>query len=248
MPRPTVSLAVPQPCSESWAAMSPAAGGRHCAACQKVVIDFTQKTDAELLAFLRQRPGPTCGRFAAGQLNRPLQPAVTPAPWRSWLAAAVTLLGVRELAAENAQAQQPRAEQRQVPMQAWPIEVERTAATSVGYSVIRGRVVDGSDSTGLPGATVLISNTQLRVTTNADGTFQLLSPSELNSTGSGLLVEFSSVGYLTQQVILSSNETCMVQMQTDVKGMLAGVVDVGVNRHWYAPRSIWWRLTRPFRR
>ena len=104
------SLSIPQPCSESWAAMSPAAAGRHCAACAHTVVDFTLKTDAEILAYLAgAAAGRTCGRFAAGQLERPLQRAAPVAPaarWRAWLAAAVAVWAVREGigTAANAQA------------------------------------------------------------------------------------------------------------------------------------------------
>ena len=104
------SLSIPQPCSESWAAMSPAAAGRHCAACAHTVVDFTLKTDAEILAHLAgAAAGRTCGRFAAGQLERPLQRAAlvaSAARWRAWLAAAVAVWAVREGigTAANAQA------------------------------------------------------------------------------------------------------------------------------------------------
>ncbi|GAB3292168.1 hypothetical protein ACFQT0_07390 [Hymenobacter humi] len=83
---PAVTLSIPQPCHQSWAVMTPTASGRHCAACQKIVVDFTLKTDAEILAYLagaaNGRPG---GRFAAGQLERPLQRAAPAAPtrWRA---------------------------------------------------------------------------------------------------------------------------------------------------------------------
>ncbi|GAB3875215.1 hypothetical protein GCM10028824_30050 [Hymenobacter segetis] len=109
--RRAVSLSVPQPCSESWAAMMPTATGRHCDACQHTVVDFTLKTDAEILAYLAGAAGTrTCGRFAAGQLERPLQRAAAAAPtarWRAWLAAAVAVWGVREGSGVVAQAQAP---------------------------------------------------------------------------------------------------------------------------------------------
>lgn len=81
-------LSLPTPCHESWDAMTPTAVGRHCAACQKVVIDFTRQTDAELLAyFQRASPGQTCGRFLPAQLERPLAARLTaPQRWQLWLA------------------------------------------------------------------------------------------------------------------------------------------------------------------
>ncbi|MGI4869996.1 MAG: hypothetical protein ACRYFX_02325 [Janthinobacterium lividum] len=88
MPVPP-TLLLPTPCAEPWAAMTPTGPGRHCAACAKTVVDFTQKTDAEILAHFRQsRPDGTCGRFRAAQLGRPLVPRPVPVrPWQGWLAA-----------------------------------------------------------------------------------------------------------------------------------------------------------------
>lgn len=90
MPSTDFVLTVPQPCHEDWEQMTPAEQGRICAACNKVVVDFSQKTDAELLLWLSGSPD-TCGQFRADQLGRPLQlpppPPVVPR-WQTWLAAA----------------------------------------------------------------------------------------------------------------------------------------------------------------
>ena len=87
---PSATLLISELCPASWAAMTPAAGGRHCAACAKTVVDFTSKTDAEILAVFRQAgAGRTCGRFQDGQLGRPLRPArlvARPPRWQLWLA------------------------------------------------------------------------------------------------------------------------------------------------------------------
>jgi hypothetical protein len=48
--------------------------GRHCAACQKTVVDFTDMSDAEIIRFLGSAGSKVCGRLLAGQMNRPLVP------------------------------------------------------------------------------------------------------------------------------------------------------------------------------
>ncbi|MCR5888001.1 hypothetical protein LRS06_09455 [Hymenobacter sp. J193] len=111
--RPTLS--VPQPCHESWAAMTPTAQGRYCAACSKVVVDFTRMSDAELLAFLQRQPATSCGRFTSQQLNRPLAVPAAHTPWRRWLAAAALALGLSEVVASSAQAQAPVSQLGQQP-------------------------------------------------------------------------------------------------------------------------------------
>ncbi|HET9504806.1 MAG TPA: hypothetical protein VFO93_14780 [Hymenobacter sp.] len=83
------SISIPRPCAENWGAMTPASGGRHCAACQQTVVDFSQQTDAEILAyFQRAGVGGTCGRFRASQVGRPLAARSTQPPrqWQPWLA------------------------------------------------------------------------------------------------------------------------------------------------------------------
>ena len=44
--------------------------GKFCSSCQKTVIDFSTKTDAEVQAFFQQNKNkPVCGRFLNSQLN-----------------------------------------------------------------------------------------------------------------------------------------------------------------------------------
>ncbi|UOQ98644.1 carboxypeptidase-like regulatory domain-containing protein [Hymenobacter sp. 5317J-9] len=163
--RPTVSLTVPQPCHESWDAMTPAAQGRHCAACQKTVVDFTLKTDAEILAYLATAAGgPTCGRFAAGQLKRPLQRAVPAAPmarWRAWLAAAVAVWGVREAVGTSAQAQTPqewRARYWGGPVPAAPMQKPRKTPAAEAKTAGAQPISHAASQEATTGAPMLMSS------------------------------------------------------------------------------------------
>ncbi|WP_201982673.1 hypothetical protein [Hymenobacter rubidus] len=101
-----VSLSIPSPCSESWAAMTPNAAGRHCAACQQTVADFTRMSDAEILTYLGRHPTVSCGRFRDNQLSRPLLVPAQPLTGRRLVGAAAALWGVGALVAPKAQGQQ----------------------------------------------------------------------------------------------------------------------------------------------
>ena len=48
-------------------------GGRHCAHCQKTVIDFSNMSDAELLKYLNASQGNICGRLSHTQINKPIE-------------------------------------------------------------------------------------------------------------------------------------------------------------------------------
>jgi len=42
-------ISIPKPCHENWDAMHPREQGRHCDACDKTVIDFTEKSEKEIV-------------------------------------------------------------------------------------------------------------------------------------------------------------------------------------------------------
>ena len=70
MKRSNYLLKIEDPCSESWAAMSPTNSGRFCASCAKNVIDFTSLSDEQVLAILKKSNSNLCGRLEESQMNR----------------------------------------------------------------------------------------------------------------------------------------------------------------------------------
>lgn len=188
MPQPTTSLHLPQPCPESWDAMTPTATGRHCAACQKTVVDFTWKTDAEILAYFKQAGAAVpCGRFRASQLARPLQPAVlaSPAPrWRGWLAAVLALWGLHAeatgapLAAPvPGSAQHPRRKAAPAP-----------PTRQVAGRLVRGVVRAAYGLAPLAQAQVRLKGTHRTATTDAHGYFRLWVPTRRGPHAQQVLV------------------------------------------------------------
>lgn len=62
---------IPQPCPEKVSAMQKSGHGFYCASCTKVVVDFTKKSDAEILDYLNARKDErTCGLFRNEQVSR----------------------------------------------------------------------------------------------------------------------------------------------------------------------------------
>lgn len=92
-------LQITQPCREDWNDMSPKQQGRHCEACDTVVVDFKGKSREEIADYFENAEGRVCGRFSTEQLD--VQPA---AKWRPGVkAAAASVLAAAGLAG-NAQA------------------------------------------------------------------------------------------------------------------------------------------------
>ena len=97
-------IRVDDPCAVPWEGMTPVEKHeRHCASCDRVITDFSQMSDDEIILHFTHNKGKICGRFAQTQLNRPmpLLPAKTqPARWwRTLLLLPLTLFS------KNAKAQ-----------------------------------------------------------------------------------------------------------------------------------------------
>ncbi|RAK62695.1 carboxypeptidase-like regulatory domain-containing protein [Hymenobacter edaphi] len=262
MTRATIHVQIPRPCGEAWEAMTPTAQGRHCAACQHTVTDFTQRTDAEILAQLRQAAGGrVCGRFRAEQLDRALVHAPAAAPrWRAWVLAAAALGGLLPTAARSQElrgshsggpvpAGGSRAATQQLPATNLapagttpdaPVvtpEESRPAARAAGR--ISGRVIDQASGEGLPGVTVLLRGTKYGVSTGLDGRFE----GQLPLSDSATLV-IASIGYQTQYRRLSQYDGRPLHLELKMETLWMG--EVVITRYpgpWYSPRT-WWSQLR----
>ena len=247
----SATVHIAQLCPQSWAAMTPEVPGCHCAACQKTVVDFTQKTDAEILAVLKQAAGGTCGRFRAEQLARPLLPlaAQGPSRWRAWLAAAVAVWGLREGAGAPVQAQAP-VEQGAGSTEQKVSKQVVTAVTPVAVA-IRGVVLDSTTRQALPGVTVLLKGTNIGTSTNANGEFTL----DIPFTSQQAQMLFSYVGYepATQAVATRTSiiPITIVLHPAITLGLSEVVVAGGIflqKPYPWHPRRFYYWLAQPFRR
>jgi len=191
-------LSLPKPCPTSWGAMMPTATGRHCAACQKTVVDFTNKTDAEILAHLAQATGGTCGRFRSDQLGRPLWRPVRASPRRLWLSAvlaASSMLSAVKAGVQPKYALSTTSVPFGSPATSTSIlqEVSPTSRVPGEPVTLQGTIVDARTGEHLPGVTILLKGAQTEISTNADGNFTL----RLQPESKRITLVVSSVGYET---------------------------------------------------
>lgn len=65
-----MKITIPSPCHEDWQKMTPTQKGAFCGVCQRDVIDFTKKTNAEIRSILISNSGEKlCGNFLKVQLE-----------------------------------------------------------------------------------------------------------------------------------------------------------------------------------
>ncbi|MGI4022813.1 MAG: energy transducer TonB [Janthinobacterium lividum] len=89
-------------CNRNWEDMIAVKDGRFCNDCQKKVIDFTNKTNDEIAAYLMNSNMQVCGRFQ----NTQLAPTAPKSVWKRWLSAAAmfaaVFMGIKEASAQKA--------------------------------------------------------------------------------------------------------------------------------------------------
>ncbi|RSK46553.1 peptidase associated/transthyretin-like domain-containing protein [Hymenobacter perfusus] len=159
----TSRISIPAPCPACWADMTAAPGGRHCAACNKVVVDFSSMNTAEATAYLQRHPE-ACGRFKPEQIN-PLS------NWAPWLAAAVLALSSCETSPSTNSTMSPE------------LLAKETLVHHQDSILVHGKVVDKGSGQPLARAIIISEqDTSLHTRTNADGTFTLLLPRSLRGT------------------------------------------------------------------
>jgi hypothetical protein len=266
----TLAVQIMQPCHESWAVMTPAHGGRHCAACQKTVVDFTHKTDAEILAYLAGASGETCGRLWSDQQNRPLVsqlPARPTSRWRTWLASALALLGTSESLGATAHAAPPASSHHS------PTKAPKSSQPARAAKRWHGTVRDAATHKPLAGVAIFLKGENRTATTDSAGRFSLRLPAG-RPAGSRRRLVLHRAGYLSRQLPLApvpgggqlelalradpaaAGVEVVAQYQEQKRWVMGGAVSLVVGADEppttqpaaRAPHGFFYWLTRPFRR
>jgi hypothetical protein len=68
-------IQIDNPCNEKWSRMKVRDGGRLCLSCNKVVVDFTKKSEKEILEYFNQKADDSiCGKYRAEHVTTPRKP------------------------------------------------------------------------------------------------------------------------------------------------------------------------------
>ncbi|MCS4227726.1 hypothetical protein [Sphingobacterium sp. BIGb0165] len=104
-----IILQVKESCAADWGKMTAQEQGRFCSKCEKVVVDFSEMSDQEIVDQIKKSNKGLCGRFYEDQLLRELDASVSFAKnpvWRNrWSGIAAGLMLIGSLSFHIAQAQ-----------------------------------------------------------------------------------------------------------------------------------------------
>lgn len=240
MKYPEIKISIATPCHEDWNQMTPTDKGKFCGVCTKEVVDFTSKSDEEIVKHFKNH-GNVCGRFHETQLERKL--IVDRKKRNHWSSYAASLLFPLAIFS-----QEVKSEMQKVPK----IEQTNTStftSLNIGSLQRQGKIntniqndtitVSGivTDDTGLPlpGATVYIKETNKSVTTDFDGVYKIKS-----RIGNHLI--FSYIGFEAKTAKVKSITT---NIQLSVDGCLIMVGAVVTTEPNYEYVSTYKKTTYP---
>ncbi len=200
MRKKAYQINIPSPCDKSWEAMTPNQTGRHCSHCERTVVDFTGKTDRQILLALEQAKGQrVCGRLSDGQMQRKMvleSPIVYHTKWKAFALMLSGILGtstvqgqqfIGELTKDGVE--QTTSNERQQKIQ---------KEFSKEFHTVTGIVMDENEP--LIFAAVVLQGTTIGISTDMEGKFSLRIP---HSVANPTLV-VSYVGFQNKTVELSA--------------------------------------------
>ncbi|MEM9679639.1 MAG: carboxypeptidase-like regulatory domain-containing protein [Bacteroidota bacterium] len=214
--RKSITINIPEPCKEDWNSMTARDKGRHCAACQKTVIDFTKQTDEQIVNTF-ETGNNICGRFKIQQLNREVVLSRKDKnSYLSWVASG--LFAFLGLSTQDIFSQE-KPKTVKIDSVNTPSVKGKPAASISNEKVIKGAVTAASDGLPLPGATIIVKGTTRGTQADFDGNFSIRV-----KVGETLVISF--ITFESKEIRVSSKDTLDISMVA-LEEELMGEVVVG---------------------
>jgi hypothetical protein len=232
------TISISKPCSERWNSFTPTSQGGFCSSCNKNVIDFTNKSDGDILNFIQNKTSHTCGRFRPDQLKlyahyspTNISPGLT--LLKAGFVSAMLLLVSRQTSAQTV-ATKSKVEVVQYSNQ--PTE-ERIATNADHF--IKGVVKSGEDNQPLAGINVIRKGHTEGTVTDLQGRFEF--PVAVNE---GDVLVFTFIGLKTQEYVVRKDTAPEVvismEMYCDIMGEIA--VDKVYTKNESSISKVWTKI------
>lgn len=232
-----LNITINNPCSEKFDQFITTKKGGFCNSCNKEVIDFSMKSDNEIVNYFSSENQKTCGYFRQDQLKTYSNTNLSNHKTNFWNRSLLGFSIVSLLSFNQVFSQEKNSN----------INIHNTQnikhSDSIKLSkkiIVKGTVSDESGT--LPGASVVLKNSTIGVVTDFDGNFEFAEPLEVGST---LIVGFA--GFKRQEFIVSDKENKFVLnvMLDDYECIIMG--DVSTNKVYKTKKSFLQKLTSFFK-
>lgn len=212
-----INLSKLRSCNQVWDDMPESERGRLCLKCQNTIIDFREKSDAEIAQTHVFTAGKVCGLYKPSQVEDPRKKKAVATPKSklvSWYVAACSLLSLSAVAQEEKPIipteQTDQKSDSLVRVQKHYIAQKDPVKTD--SILVKGKVTDNYKGLPLLGANVMIVGTEIGVSTDFDGNYTLYKTEALDSLKQ-IKLRFTSIGYIDQEVIIDNDQVVNVSLR-----------------------------------
>jgi hypothetical protein len=182
----SVHISIAEPCHENWEAMLEAEKGKFCLSCQKQVVDFSNMTDNEVLKYISNATGSTCGRFMPDQLDKTItKPREAHFSWKYIL----RFLLPAFLMTNKAKAQMGMVAYR-------PTHTAPAKTIPKDEPAFKGKITDSLSGLPIAAASIKIKGHSTGTQSGEDGSFALPNPMKLKN----IELEISCIGYAEKTI------------------------------------------------
>lgn len=198
----TLLLHIPKPCHENWESMTPTEQGRFCLSCEKEVVSFTNQTEAQIVAYFKNAPKNVCGQFKPAQLRTyalPQQSIFSPMLRAFTVGSMLTALTTTAVYGQQGNQEQQIFE---LPIPHSEIEMlgDVMAITPEEMNQVEGKITDLYSGKAMRHAMVQIMDTDIQITTDDYGYFNLTIPEEYREKPFAVII--AADGFVNQQRVI----------------------------------------------
>lgn len=201
-----INLSKLRSCNQVWDDMPVNEQGRLCLKCSNTIIDFRNMSDADVAHTHVFSTHKICGVYNEAQLAIPNRQAIKkPNKWLTTYAAICSLISVSNYAQSNKK--ETPTEQTDQKTDSFNLFNYKTAverdSVKTDSVLVKGKI---TDETGEPKmfANVIIKGTNTGTTSDFDGNY-LIKRTDAISNLNNLTLQFSSIGYVDQELVFASS-------------------------------------------
>ena len=224
MKKKKLQISIPEPCDQKFKDMTPTEGGRHCAQCDKVLVDFSVLTDKEIVEVVKNNKGKLCGHFRKSQLNRDI--SLVSQRVNSTRGKTASLLLTSMLSGGILEGQSkllfPQSiENQEIVIHEKTLVDDFLEKEKEEKITIHGNVIDDIGEV-LIGANILIKGTAQGTATDIDGNFTLHIPINTSDINPILIVSYTGYSSIEIEISSKSNNQKEPIIITLKEGMYCG--------------------------
>jgi hypothetical protein len=225
--KPSFQINIENPCHERWESFTPTSTGGFCASCQKNVIDFSQMSESQLVAFFRDRLESSqnlCGRFREDQLKKNYNIEEWFPTWRvenNQLRYEIPVAILKKQTNDQTITLPMIRNMKVVRNMAAAVLILLCVEQGIGQNrVISGQVVDGENKDVLPGVSISIKGSNRGTVSDSTGRYKI-------SVSDNDTLIFSSIGYEPEKRKISGGSDFIQAELTPVTMGFSEVVVAG---------------------